>query len=181
MPSALLSFKQLYLLDISDISMGYLTGFIQPSKFKPWLYFAGGSMLVNGSIVGINGTQLINKLREIWPQAEIVSGIAATGLIFAFLAAVFVILFRVQVFIEILYTADFAAILYAFYSFKPSIISLDAGIFIFYIISLLFILAYIVSQFQFINLIYKKGTTSDKIILAIIVICSIILFVAPVL
>jgi hypothetical protein len=108
-------------------TMSYLTEGIQLEKFKIWLVFAVGNIVLNSGIL-IKGTDLMNKLKGIWPDAEIIPGIAAAGLVFAFLAGILVIIFRVQIFIEILQAANFVAILYAFYSFKPSILSLPSGI-----------------------------------------------------
>lgn len=156
----------------------YLTGGIQLNRFKIWLYFAVGNIIINGGIF-IKGTDLVIKLKEIWPDAEIISGIAAVGLIFAFLAGILVLMFKVQIFVEILQTADFAAILFAFYYFKPSILSLPSGIIIFTIVVLLFIIGYIVSQLPFAKMIYINGTIYDKIIFSIIFVSSIVLFIAP--
>ncbi len=158
--------------------MSYLTGGIQLERFKFWLYFALGDIIVNGSIF-IKGTELMNYLKGIWPDAEIISGIAAAGLIFAFLAGILVLLFKIQIFIEILQTADFAAILFAFYSFKLSFFNLPAGMFIFSIVVLLFVIRYIVSQLPYAKTIYKNGTITDKIFFLIIFISSIVLFIAP--
>ena len=119
------------------------------------------------------------KLKEIWPDAEIVYGIAAAGLIFAFLAGILVIMFKIQVFVEILQTADFAAILFAFHSFKPSILHLPSGIIIFTIVILLFVIGYVVSQLPFAKMIYMNGAISDKIFFSIIFVSSIILFIVP--
>ena len=132
--------------------MGYLTGGIRLSSFQRWLYFALGNIILNGGII-IKGSDLMNKLKVIWPDAEIITGLAAVGLIFAFLAGPLVLLFRIQIFIEILQTADFAAILFAFYSFKPSIFSLPSGIIIFIAVVLFFVIGYIVSQLPFAKLI----------------------------
>jgi len=159
--------------------MGYLTGSIQPGKFKVWLYFAVGDIILNGSILGIKGTELMERLKEIWPEVEIIAGIASAGLIFAFLAGILVLMFRIQIFVEILQTADLAAVLYAFYSFKPAIIKLPAGIFIFVVVILFFVFGYIVAQIPFIKLVYKSGNDIDKLSLGIIIAGSIVIFVAP--
>jgi hypothetical protein len=161
-----------------DKIMSYLTGSIQLNRFKYWLYFAVGNIIINGGIF-INGADLMNKLKEIWPTAEINTEMAAAGIIFAFLAGILVIMFRIQIFVEILQTADFAAVLYAFYSFKPSIIGIPSGTIIFTIVVVLFLVGYIVSQLPFAKMIYINGTICDKIFFLIIFLCSVVLFIAP--
>jgi hypothetical protein len=134
---------------------------------------------VNGSIVGIKGTDLMGSLKKIWPEAEIVPEIAAAGLVIALVAGVLVLMVRIQVFTEILQTADLAAILYAFYSFKPAIWKLPAGGIIFAVFVGLIVLAYLVAQVPFAKSVYKAGTITDRIGYSVIIIASIALFVAP--
>jgi hypothetical protein len=88
-------------------------------------------------------------------------------------------MFKIQIFVEILQTANFAAILFAFYSFTPSILSLPSGIIIFTLVVLLFIIGYIISQLPFAKLIYINGTIYDKIFFSIIFVGSLVLFIAP--
>jgi hypothetical protein len=159
--------------------MGYLTGGINLGSFKGWLYFALGDIVVNGGILGIKGSDLMEHLKRMWPGAEIVPEIAAAGLVIAFVAGVLVLMVRMQVFIEILQTADLAAILYAFYSFKPAIWKLPAGDIIFAVFVGLIVLAYLVAQVPFAKSVYKAGTITDRIGYSVIIMASIALFVAP--
>jgi hypothetical protein len=159
--------------------MGYLTGGIKLESFKVWLYFALGDIIVNGGILGIKGSDLMGNLKKLWPEAEIVPEMAAAGLVIAFVAGVLVLMVRMEVFIEILQTADFAAILYAFYSFKPAIWKLPAGGIIFAIFVGLIVLAYLVAQVPFAKAVYKAGTITDRIGYSVIIVASIALFVTP--
>jgi hypothetical protein len=159
--------------------MGYLTGGIELNSFRGWLYFALGDIIVNGRILAIKGSDLRANLKRMWPEAEIFPEIAAAGLVMAFVAGVLVLMVRMEVFIEILQMADFAAILYAFYSFKPAIWKLPAGGIIFAIFVGLIVLAYLVAQLPFAKAICKAGTITDRIGYSVIIVASIALFVAP--
>lgn len=159
--------------------MGYLNGHMRVGPFKVWLTFAGLGAVANTAVAGLDASDFMERLRRIWPDAEIVPGLAPAGAIFAVLAAVLFLLVRTQVFVEVLQTASVAAALYAFYSFHPAVVGVAGGRAIFWIVTVMTLTGYALSQLPFVRLIRRSGTRSDRIGLTILLAASLVMILLP--
>ena len=69
---------------------------------------------------------------------------------------------------------------WSIYAFYPAILKLPSGSLILLIVTFLFILGYLAAQLPFTKIVMKNGTWGDRFILPLVLIASIVLFVAPV-
>ena len=159
--------------------MSYISDPVQLGPFKKWFAFAGLGGVGNAGIVGISATDLLPMLQTIWPAAEIVPGYATFACVFALVAAVALGLFQVQFFVELLQTASFCAILYAFYAFQPAVYKLEWGSLLFWLTTGGLLIGYAASQREFASLVFRQGDTIDKIGLSLVLGGSFLLFLAP--